>query len=177
MTLTTLNPGLDPIHVESGINTSITQNGASLCRHIPVTDVPSEKSSKWSTPLWAKNIIPNVVWIDGDIFSPAPSLLKLGYHQSVDAYYLLPTTRGLPKCSTLGYGLDQVRTLSFNKSQRPYAPISPSIVLLCFVTMFSHGPLIPLYYYPTPHFYSELVIQLSHTLCHRFLSRRSFPFE
>ena len=64
----------------------------------------------------------------------------------------------------------------FNKSQCPYAPISTSIVLSCFVIMFSHGPLIPLYYYPTPHFYSELVIQLSHTLCHHFLLRRSFPF-
>ena len=40
---------------------------------------------------------------------------------------------------------------------------------LCFVIPFSHGPLIPLYYYPTPHFYSELVIQLSHPLCHQFL--------
>ena len=127
--------------------------------------------------MWAKNIIPNVVWTDGDIYSPAPSLLKLGYHRSVDAHYLLPTTRELPKCSALGYGLDQVQTLSFNKSQRPYAPISLSIVLLCFVLMFSHGPLIPLYYTPTPHFSSKLVIQLSHTLCHRFLSRRSFPLE
>ena len=61
MTLTTLNPGLDPIHVESGLNTFITRNGTSPCRHIPVTDVPSEKSSKWSTPMWAKNIIPNAV--------------------------------------------------------------------------------------------------------------------
>ena len=75
---------------------------------IPVTNVPSEKSSKWSTPMWAKNIIPNVVWTDGDIFSPAPSLLKLGYHRSVDAHYLLLTTRELPKCSALGYGLDRV---------------------------------------------------------------------
>ena len=105
----TLNPGLDPIHVESGINMFITRNGISLCRHIPVTDVPSEKSSKWNTP----NIIPNVAWTEGDIYSPAPSLLKLGYHRSVDAYYLLPTTKELPKCSALGYGLDQVRTLSF----------------------------------------------------------------
>ena len=64
-------------------------------------------------PMWAKNIIPNVVWTDGDIYSLAPSLLKLGYHRSVDAYYLLLTTRELPKCSALGYGLDQVRTLSF----------------------------------------------------------------
>ena len=163
--------------MESGINTFIPQNGTSPCRHIPVTDVPSEKSSTWSTPMWAKNIIPNVVWTDGDIYLLAPSLLKLGYHWSVDAHYLLPTTRGLPKCSALGYGLDQVRTLSFNKSQRPYAPIFLSIVLLCFVIMFSHGPLIPLYYTSMPHFYSELVSQLSHTLCHHFLSRRSFPFE
>ena len=43
-----------------------------------------------------------------------------------------------------------------------------SIVLLCFVIVFSHGPLIPLYYTLTPHFYSELVSQLSHTLCHHF---------
>ena len=113
MTLTTLNPGLDPIHMESGINMFITRNGTSPCQHIPVTDVPSEKSSKWSTPMWVKNIIPNVVWTDGDIFLPAPSLLKLGYHQSVDAHYLLPTTKELPKCSAFGYGLDQVRTLSF----------------------------------------------------------------
>ena len=63
--------------------------------------------------MWAKNIIPNVVWTDGDIYSLAPSPLKLGYHQSVDAHYLLPTTRELPKCSALGYGLDQVRTLFF----------------------------------------------------------------
>ena len=63
--------------------------------------------------MWAKNIIPNEVWTDGDIYSPAPSLLKLGYHQSIDAHYLLPTTRELPKCPALGYGLDQVRTLSF----------------------------------------------------------------
>ena len=90
--------------------------------------------------MWAKNIIPNMVWTDGDIFSPAPSLLKLGYHWSVDAYYLLPTTRELPKCSALGYGLDQVRTLSFNKSQRPYAPISLSIVLLFFVICFPMNP-------------------------------------
>ena len=114
MTLMTPNPGLDPIHVESGINMFIIQNRTSLCWHIPVTDVPSEKSSKWSTPMWVKNIIPNVVWIDSDIFSLAPSLLKLGHHQSVDAYYLLPTTRKLSKCSALGYGLDQVRTLSFS---------------------------------------------------------------
>ena len=72
-----------------------------------------ERSSTWSTPMWAKNIIPNEVWTDGDIFSPAPSFLKLGYHRSIDAYYLLPTTRELPKCSALGYGLDQVRTLLF----------------------------------------------------------------
>ena len=130
MTLTTLNPGLDPIHVENGINMFITRNGTSPGQHIPVTDVPSEKSSKWSTPLWAKNIIPNVVWTDGNIFSPAPSLLKLGYHWSVDVHYLLLTTRELPKCSALGYGLDQVRTLSFTKSQCPYAPNSLSIVLL-----------------------------------------------
>ena len=159
MTLTTLNPGLDPIHMESGINMFFTRNGISPCRHIPVTNVPSEKSSKWSTPMWAKNIIPNMAWTDGDIYSPAPSLLKLGYHRSVDAHYLLPTTRELPKCSALGYGLDQVRTLFFfNKSQRPYTPISLSIVLLCFVIMLSHGPVIPLYYFPMPHFYSELVI-------------------
>ena len=94
--------------------------------------------------MWAKNIIPNVVWTDGDIYSPAPSPLELGYHRSVDAHYLLPTTRELPECSALGYGLDQVRTFSFNKSQRPYAPISLSIVLLCFVILFSHGPLTPL---------------------------------
>ena len=109
MTLTTLNPGLDPIHVESGINTLIARNGTSLCRHIPVTDVPSEKSSKWSTPMRVKNIIPNVVWIDDDIYSLAPSLLRLGYHRSVDVHYRLPTTRELPKCSALGYDLDQVR--------------------------------------------------------------------
>ena len=108
--------------------------------------------------MWAKNIIPNMAWTNGDIYSLAPSLLKLGYHRSVDAYYLLPTTRELPKCSALGYGLDQVRTLSFNRSQHPYAPISLSIVLLCFVIRLSHGPLIPLYYFPKPHFYSELVI-------------------
>ena len=63
--------------------------------------------------MWVKNIIPDVVWTDGDTYSPAPSLLKLGYHRSVDAYYLLPTTRELPKCSAFGYGLDQLRTLSF----------------------------------------------------------------
>ena len=108
MTLTTLNPGLDPIHVESGINTFITRNGTSPCWYIPVTNVPSEKSSKWSTPMRAKNIIPNVVWNDGYIYTPAPSLLRLGYHRSIDAYYLLPTTRELPKRSALGYGLDQV---------------------------------------------------------------------
>ena len=60
--------------------------------------------------MWAKNIIPNVVWTDSDIHVPAPSLLKLGYHRSVDVYYLLLTTRELPKHSALGYGLDQVRT-------------------------------------------------------------------
>ena len=60
--------------------------------------------------MWAKNIIPNVVWIDSDINMPAPSLLRLSYHRSVDAHYLLPTTRELPKRSALGYGLDQVRT-------------------------------------------------------------------
>ena len=152
MTLMTLNPGLDPIHVDSGINMFITQNSTSLCWHIPVTNVPSEQSSKWSTPMWAKNIIPNVVWIDSDICMPAPSPLKLGYHRSVDVYYLLPTTRGLPKCSALGYGLDQVRTLSFNKSQHPYAPIFLSIVLLCFVIVFSHGPLIPCTTIPRPTF-------------------------
>ena len=102
--------------------------------------------------MWAKNIIPNVVWTDGDIYSLAPSLLKLGYHRSIDAHYLLPTTREMPKCSALGYGLDQVRTLSFNKSQRPYAPISlsiPSIVLCHSVfpwtldpfVLLSHAPL------------------------------------
>ena len=64
--------------------------------------------------MWAKNIIPNVAWTDGNIFTPAPLLLQLGYHRFVDAHYLLPTTRELPKCSALGYGLDQVRTLSFN---------------------------------------------------------------
>ena len=63
--------------------------------------------------MWAKNIIPNMVWIDSDIYLPAPSLHKLGYHRSVDVYYLLPTTKELPKCSAFGYGLDQVRTLSF----------------------------------------------------------------
>ena len=109
----TLNPDLDPIHMESGINTFIIRNRTSPCRRIPVTDVPSEKSSKWSTPMWAKNIIPSVAWTDGNIYSPAPSLLKLGYHQSVDVHYLLLTTRELPKCSALGYGLDPVRTLSF----------------------------------------------------------------
>ena len=113
MTLTTLNPGLDPIHVESGINTFIIRNRTSLCRHILVTDVPSEKSSKWSNPMWAKNIIPNVVWTDGDIYLPAPSLLKLGYHRSIDVHYLLLTTRELPNCSALGYGLDQVQILLF----------------------------------------------------------------
>ena len=60
--------------------------------------------------MWAKNIIPNVAWTNGDIYSPAPSLLKLGYHRSVDAHYLLQTTRELPKRSALGYGLDQVQT-------------------------------------------------------------------
>ena len=65
--------------------------------------------SMTSTPMWAKNIIPNVVWIDGDIYLPAPSLHKLGYHWSVDVHYLLPTTKELPKCSAFGYGLDQVR--------------------------------------------------------------------
>ena len=64
-------------------------------------------------PMWAKNIIPNVVWIDGNIYLLAPSLHKLGYHWSVDAHYLLPTTKELPKCSAFGYGLDQVQTLSF----------------------------------------------------------------
>ena len=86
--------------------------------------------------MWAKNTIPNVAWTDGNIYSPAPSLLKLGYHQSVDAHYLLPTTRELPKCSALGYGLDQVQIYLFNKSQHPYTPISLSIVLLCFVILF-----------------------------------------
>ena len=108
MTLTTLNPDLEPLHVERGINTSITRNRVSFVRSISFTDVLSEKPSKWSTPMWAKNIIPNVVWTDGDIYVPAPVLLKLGYHRSVDAYYLLPTTRELPQCSALGYGLDQV---------------------------------------------------------------------
>ena len=102
MTLTTLNPDLDPLHVESGINTIITRNRVSFVWSIPVTDVPSEEPSKWSTPMWAKNIIPSVVWTDGDIIVLAPSLLKLGYHRSVDAYYQLPTTRELPKCSALG---------------------------------------------------------------------------
>ena len=60
--------------------------------------------------MWAKNIIPNVTGTDGDIYSPAPSLHKLGYHRSVDVYYLLLTTRELPECSALGYGLDQVRS-------------------------------------------------------------------
>ena len=171
MTLTTLSPGLDPIHVESGINTFITRNGTSPCRHIPVTDVPSEKSSKWSTPMWAKNIIPNVEWTDGDIYSLAPLPLELGYHQSVDAYYPLPTTRELPERSALGYGLDQVQTLLINKSQCPYAPISLSIVLLFFVIMFSHGPLIPLYYFPMPYFHSKV----SPPTLPRSLS--SFPFK
>ena len=102
MTLMTLNPDLELLHVERGINTIITRNGASFVRSILVTDVPSEKPSKWSTPMWAKNIIPNVVWTDGDIYVPAPALLKLGYHRSVDAYYRLPTTRGLPQRSALG---------------------------------------------------------------------------
>ena len=102
MTLTTLNPDLDPLHVGSGINTFITQNGVSFVRSITVTNVPSEKPSKWSTPMWAKNIIPSVVWTNGNIISPAPSLLKLGYHRSVDAYYQRPTTRELPKCFALG---------------------------------------------------------------------------
>ena len=106
MTLTTLNPDLEPLHVERGINTIITRNGVSFVRSISVTDVPSEKSSKWSTPMWANNIIPNVVWTDGDIHVPAPVLLKLGYHRSVDAYYRLPTTRGLPQRSVLGWDLD-----------------------------------------------------------------------
>ena len=44
--------------VESGINTFITRNGTSLCRHIPVTDVPSEKSSKWSTTFVGKEYNP-----------------------------------------------------------------------------------------------------------------------
>ena len=61
--------------------------------------------------MWVKNIIPNVVWNNSDIDTPAPSLLRLGYHRSVDVHYLLPTTRELPKCSALGYGLDQVQTL------------------------------------------------------------------
>ena len=50
MTLTTLNPDLEPLHVERGINTIITRNGVSFVWSIPVTDVPSEKPSKWSTP-------------------------------------------------------------------------------------------------------------------------------
>ena len=87
MTLTTLNPDLEPLHVERGINPIITQNGVSFVWSISVTNVPSEKPSKWSTPMWAKNIIPNVVWTDGDIYVPAPVLLKLGYHRSIDAYY------------------------------------------------------------------------------------------
>ena len=102
MTLTTLNPGLEPLHVECGINTIITQNRVSFVQSVSVTDVPSEKPSNWSTPMWANNIIPNVVWTDGDIYVPAPVLLKLGYHWSVDVYYRLPTTRGLPQCSALG---------------------------------------------------------------------------
>ena len=135
MTLTTLNPGLDPIHVESGINTFIIRNRTSPCRHIPVTNVPSEKSSKWSTPLWAKSIIPNVAWTDGDIFSPAPSLLKLGYHRSVDAHYLLPTTRELPKCSALGYGLDQVRTLSFLINHNAPMPLFLFLLFYCALSL------------------------------------------
>ena len=102
MTLMTLNPGLEPYMWNVASNTIITRNGVSFVRSIPVTDVPSEKPSKWSTPMWAKNIIPNVVWTDGDIYVPAPVLLRLGYHRSVDAYYRLPTTRGLPQRSALG---------------------------------------------------------------------------
>ena len=102
MTLMTLNPDLDPLHVGSGINTIITQNGVSFVQSIPATNVPSEEPSKWSTPTRAKNIIPSVVWTDGDIITLTPSLQKLGYHQSVDAYYQLPTTRELPKCSPFG---------------------------------------------------------------------------
>ena len=102
MTLMTLNPGLDLLHVESGISTIIIRNGVSFVRSIPVTDVPSKKPSKWSTPMWAKNIIPSVVWTDSGTITLAPSPLKLGYHRSVDVYYLLPTTRELPKCSALG---------------------------------------------------------------------------
>ena len=154
--------------MESGINTFITRNGTSLCRNLPVTEVPSEKSSKWSTPLWVKNIIPNVVWTDADIFSPAPSLLKLGYHRSVDAYYLLPATRELPKRSALGYGLDQVRTLSFNKSQHPYAPISLSIVLCHFIFPRTLNPFVLLSHAP-------LLFRVSHPILPHSLS--SFPFK
>ena len=128
--------------------------------------------------MWAKNIIPNMVWTNSDIHSPAPSLLKLGYHRSVDAHYLLLTTRELPKCSALGYGLDQVRNLLILiKSQRPYTPISLFYYFIVLCHYVSYGLLIPLYYFPMPHFYSKLVIQLSHTLCHHLLSSRSFPFE
>ena len=171
MTSTTLNPGLDPIHVESGINMSITRNGTFPCRHIPVTNVPSEESSKWSTPMWAKNIIPNVVWTDGDIFSPAPLPLKLGYHRSVDAHYLLLTTRELPECSALGYGLDQVRTFSFNKSQTPLCPYFSfycSIMLCHFTFPWTLDPFVLF-----PH--TPLLFRVSHpTLPH---SLSSFPFK
>ena len=90
MTLTTPNPGLDPIHMESGINMFIIRNGTSLCQHIPVTDVPSEKFSKWSTPMWAKNIIPNVVWTDGDIF-----LSRTGIFTFFSPYFSLTLTKAI----------------------------------------------------------------------------------
>ena len=89
--------------------------------------------------MWAKNIIPNVVWINGDIYSLAPSLLKLGYHRSVDVHYLLPTTRELPKCSALGYGLDQVRTLFFNHN----APMPLFSFLLFYCPLSSCFPMDP----------------------------------
>ena len=103
--------------------------------------------------MWAKNMIPNLEWSDGDIFSPVPFSLKLGYHRSIDAYYLLQTTRELPKCSTLGYGLDQVRTLSFFINHN--APM-PLFLFYCFIVLchyvfpqtldpfvlFSHAPLV-----------------------------------
>ena len=72
------------------------QIGESSCRNIQVTNA-SEKMvpSEWSNPMWMKNIIPNEVWTnEASSFGPIP--LKLGYHQSVVAYYNLQTTRGLP---------------------------------------------------------------------------------
>ena len=38
---------------------------------------------------------------------------KLGYHWAVDTNYKLLTTRELPECSALGYGLDLDMTLMF----------------------------------------------------------------